>query len=203
MAHTSHISPSPSGLEYSSARRRRITSSRSTRRRGVESVEVMVALPVLVIVTLAIFQFGILMLIYQAVVTATVEGAREAGKGGNINAVATVINQILVPHGVVVSSTSTDANIVVEQSQLWIDPMQPPPPPIVTMLNTNPCYPPTGVPLSTAHLETRVTFSLSLVPTGGVNSAWGTRQGVPNWLSVFGFSLAGKRFEVSSLVRTE
>jgi hypothetical protein len=155
----------------------------------------MVALPVLIIVTLAIFQFGILMLIYQAVVTAAVEGAREAGKGGNVNAVASVVNQILVPHGVVVTSASTDANIIVEQSQ-------PPAAPTVTMLNGNPCYPPTGVPLSTIHRETRVTFSLSLVPQGAA-SAWGTRQGVPNWLSVFGFSLVGKRFEVSSLVRTE
>lgn len=177
------------------ARRGRRFSMRSTRRRGVEAVEVIVALPVLIIATLAIFQFGILMLIYQAVATATIEGAREAGKGGNINAVASVVNQILVPHGVVVTTTSTDANIVIEQSD-------PPAAPVTTMLNGNPCYPPTGVPLSTIHRETRVTFSLSLVPQGAT-SAWGTRQGVPNWLSIFGFSLAGKRFEVSSLVRTE
>ena len=46
----------------SSDRRSRIAFLRSTRRRGVEAVEVMVALPVLIVVTLAIFQFGILML---------------------------------------------------------------------------------------------------------------------------------------------
>src|SRR5262249_53881396 len=108
---------------------------------------------------------------------------------------ATVINQILVPHGVVVTSNSTDANIVVEQSN-------PPAAPTVTTLNGNRCFPPTGVALSTAARETRVTFSLSLVPQGDTR-AWGKRQGVPNWLSVFGFSLKDKRFEVSSLVRTE
>ena len=92
-----------------------------------------------------------------------------------------MVNQILVPHGVVVTSASTDANIVIEQSQ-------PIAAPITTMLNNNPCYPPVGVPLNNTQRETRVTFSLSLVPQGAT-SAWGARQGVPNWLSVFGFSL--------------
>lgn len=160
-----------------------------TRRSGVHTVEMIIALPVLFIASLAVFQFGILFIFQQGVTAATIEGAREASEGGSLATVQTVVNNFLQPYGINIQAGSTDANI-----RLEIDTTTD------TTLNATPCFATGPKPLLSN--EVRVTVAVSLVPTGG-SSAWGTHDGVPNWLSRFGFSMSSQRFEVSSLAKKE
>jgi Flp pilus assembly protein TadG len=159
-------------------------------RRGVQTVEIIVALPIVFIATLAVFEFGMLFLFQQAVGAATIEGVRDAAKGGSLASVQAVVNQFLQPYGINIQAGSSDANIRLETGT----------PATNATLNGNTCLP--SGPASVLADEVRVTVCLRLVPTGGT-SAWGTNDGVPNWLSKYGFSLSSHRFEVSALAKTE
>jgi Flp pilus assembly protein TadG len=64
----------------------------------MQTLEVVLVLPILLILFLASLQFGILMVVQQAVVHAATVGAREAGKGADVDEVACVVNQMLSPH---------------------------------------------------------------------------------------------------------
>ena len=57
-------------------------------------------LPILFFGMLAIFEFGIVMLLEQALVTAATEGAREAAKGADSDEVASVVENILRVHNI-------------------------------------------------------------------------------------------------------
>lgn len=164
------------------------TTSRA-RRSGVQTVEMIIALPVLFIASLAVLQFGILFIFQQGITTAAIEGAREASEGGTLTTVQTVVNNFLQPYGISIQAGSTDANI-----RLEIDTTT------NTTLNGNTCYAIGPSPLLSN--EVRVTVCVSLVPSGG-SSAWGAHDGVPNWLSKYGLSFAGKRFEISSIAKKE
>src|SRR5262245_42724610 len=86
-------------------RRRPDLPRRQARQRGVGTLELMLALPILLLATLASFEFGLLTLVEHAVATATIDGAREAGKGADCNQVAAVVNQYLAAHHLVITPT--------------------------------------------------------------------------------------------------
>jgi Flp pilus assembly protein TadG len=75
------------------------------------TLEVILVLPILLIVFLAALQFGILMVVQQAVAHAATVGAREAAKGADIDEVACVVNQMLSPHALTVPC---NASVVLE-----------------------------------------------------------------------------------------
>jgi hypothetical protein len=151
----------------------------------VETVELLLVLPILVIATIAIIEFGILLMFHQAVIDAATAGAREAGKGGNVNAVALKVNRFLSPFDVGIAGVGPSlGNIVLEDGLN---------PPVLYNPGGPACDPPPS-PAVGAN-EVRVTVCLAIHSPSG--------KPVPDWLSVFGFSLSGRKFEVSALVRKE
>ncbi len=67
-------------------------------RRGMQSLQLAVVLPILILVLIAGVQFGTTMVIQQAVTHATTVAAREAGKGADIDELAAVAEMMLFPH---------------------------------------------------------------------------------------------------------
>jgi len=157
---------------------------RSTRR-GIEVLELIFALPILFIGTLAIFEIGILLIVQQTVATAAIEGAREAAEGADVNDVAVIVDQFLGVHNL---SATPAGNVRITLEQFGN--------PTTEAGNTTdiPCTP-QGPSLNSG--EVRVTVCVRVTDPAG------TDLPVPNWLKSFGFSLEGKTFEVSSLALTE
>jgi len=159
---------------------------RARPRRGIEVLEVIIALPVMIIITLALFEFGMLMVVDQTVVSATTKGAREAGKGANILEVADVVNQLLAVHSIAITPTSTTGNIVLEVGG------QP-----TTTINGNPCTPPASPSLGTDEVRVTVCVDLTYPPVAGETPP------VPDALATFGFTLNGRHLQSSTLVKKE
>jgi Flp pilus assembly protein TadG len=151
-------------------------------------IEFLLTLPVLVIASLAVFEFGMVILFHQAVVVAATEGAREAAKGGDINDVADVVNEFLATHNVSVTAAATSfGNLILEDGDAGT----------ATYLNADTATLPCDAPSDPALVpgELRVTVCVRL--TDGMGAP------IPNLLSSFGFSLVGKRLEASSLTYKE
>lgn len=152
------------------------------RPRGVVVLQLVVALPLLLIATLAAFEFGFVFLVDQAVETAATQGARVAAEGGSLAQVTAVVNQVLSVYNVDITSSSTDANIVVEQNGSKSS---------VTSFTCTPSGP------ALASGEDRVTVALTFRKSSS-NSAW-LASSIPDWLSVFGFSWGTSQFHSSAL----
>ncbi|NQU25765.1 MAG: pilus assembly protein [Candidatus Nealsonbacteria bacterium] len=148
------------------------------RRRGVQTLELVIALVVLIVLFVAGIQFGTTMIVEQAVTHAATVGAREAGKGAPIDELALVVERILAPHVVHVGSC---ASVVLE------DPSAAAP---VQQAGTLPCDPPSEPALESG--EVRVTVAIDL-----------SRRPFLNALAAFGISSRGKQFTVSSVVHRE
>ncbi|MDA1053222.1 MAG: pilus assembly protein [Planctomycetota bacterium] len=153
-------------------------------RSGVSTLEAIVALPIVIIVTFAIFQFGILMVVQQTVTRATIEAARAASQestatAANIAAIAAA-NDVLAVHNLTIDSSSTDTTsdtkLVLEYGTASA---------IQTGDPGLTCTPPSVPTMLTS--EIRVTICLDL-----------EKSPLKNSLASFGFSLAGKRLEISS-----
>lgn len=160
-------------------------------RRAAIVVEVLVVFPVLFIATLAVFEFGILVVVDQAITAGATAGAREAAKVGAVtNEVAAVIDEIISVHQITFDPTTTnatdDARVIIEYG-----------PPISATAErgntTITCFP-QGPAVGTN--EVKVTVCVNVTNAAG-------EQPVPDWLSTFGFSLAGRTFEISSLANVE
>ena len=181
-------------------------------RRGVVTLEVILAFPILIIATLAIFEFGMLMLVQQTIATAATEGARAAAReatpdAANVAALRAV-NQVLSVHNLAIDP-SNSANLLTDakhsgdydgvapnnttvalltDAKLIVEyggmaPMMTGDP----MLN---CQPPTSPPMTAA--EVRVTVCIDLTTTPLINL-----------LSGLGLDLMGQRMEISSLASLE
>ncbi|MCS7272390.1 MAG: pilus assembly protein [Gemmataceae bacterium] len=72
--------------------------SKTHRRRGSLTVELILVLPILILVCLATIQFGILMTVHQAVTHAATVAAREAAKGASIAQLKCIVEEVLAPH---------------------------------------------------------------------------------------------------------
>jgi hypothetical protein len=68
-------------------------------RKGAFTLEAVLVLSILILVTIAVFQFAIVMLIEQSITHAVTVAAREAGKGADIDATAESVDAVLAIHG--------------------------------------------------------------------------------------------------------
>lgn len=161
---------------------------RSSKRKGVEYLELILVMPILFIATLATFEFGILLLYEETVTSATVEGAREAAKTADDTVVADVIQQFLAINKVYFDTTTIsngggNAYVLIERG--------------LTIGERGSlsyaCAAKGPNPLSAN--EVRVTVSTPLVIAND--------QPVPNWLRYFGLNLVNSRMQVSSLTLAE
>ena len=155
------------------------------------TLEFILAFPILFIATLAIFEFGILMLVEQAVVTAAIEGSREGAKlGATTDCVAKKVQSILGVHCLVFDTmtgqpNSGDARVIIEDGSG-----------VISGERGNlaiSCTPEGPAPSST---QIRVTVCVPVTDVSGCKP-------VGDWLSYFGFSLQGKVFRVSSVANLE
>lgn len=161
------------------------------RRRGVQTLELVVAIPVLLVVTLAIIEFGFLLALEESVVMAATEATREVTKipGASLDmrrdvAVATA-NRFLAPHQVQIVVSG-----IQETSNLRIDIQGD-----TRTANALVCNPKTGSPALLAN-EVRVTVCVR--PTNAANL-----RPVPNWLRNLGFNLAGREVTASLVMPNE
>ena len=145
-----------------------------SRRGGMQTLEVVLVLPILLAVSLAIFQFGILVLVQQSVAHAATVTAREAGKGADVDELVAVANQVLGPHCITIGA---DAAVVLEDG-------------VPEYRGSLTCNPP-AEPLMYAD-EVRTTISVGLVQKPFLTA-----------LKSYGVDFTGKRFEISSLVKKE
>jgi len=73
-------------------------------RKGAFTLEAVLVLSILILVTIAVFQFAIVMLIEQSITHALTVAAREAGKGADIDATAESVDAVLAIHGLRIGS---------------------------------------------------------------------------------------------------
>jgi hypothetical protein len=151
---------------------------RSARRDGLQTLELVLVLPILMLVSIALFQFAVLMLVEQAVTHAATAGAREAGKGADADELVDVVEAILAPHAIKIGP---HASLTLE------DPTASPP---IDQRGSLACPPP-STPLLDSD-EVRVTVCLDL-----------TSKPLLNALKSYGIDLMGKRFRISSVVKKE
>lgn len=141
----------------------------------MSAIELIGVLVVLIIATFVSFQFGIALIVKQAVAQASVVAAREAAKGANLAEIQSSIEQVLAGHQITIGS---DASFVLE------DPLVQPP------QGTLPCSPPAAPVLDGD--EVRVTLCVSL-----------TAHPFLNILDTFGIDFAGRTFAISSAATKE
>jgi Flp pilus assembly protein TadG len=166
------------------SRRRR----QPTVRRGAVTLEVILALPALLIATIAVFEFGFIMLVHQAVTAAAVEGVREAAKDQSTTAATALeVKQILGIHRLIFVTTGTnstdDVRLLVERFGLTTEERG----------NTTLRCSAQGGILQPSQI--RVTVCVRMTNSDG--------RPVPDWLRSFGFSLAGRTLEASALTTAE
>jgi len=149
--------------------------SRRDKRRGVSSIELIMVLVVLILATFVSLQFGIALIVKQAVAQASIVAAREAAKGANQAQLTAVIERVLAGHQI---SIGSNASFVLE------DPNPQP------QQGTLPCTPPAS-PLLDGD-EVRVTLCVSL-----------TAHPILNILQNYGIDYTGRQFSISSVATRE
>jgi hypothetical protein len=157
------------------------TSSRSprrrSRRRGVSTIELVAVLVVLILATFVSLQFGIALIVKQAVAHAATVAAREAAKANPADReeLQVCIERVLAPHRI---KMGKHASFVIEN---------PSPQPRVGQL---PCQPPAEPALDSD--EVRVTVCVSL-----------TAHPILNILADYGIDFTGKSFRISATAARE
>lgn len=144
-------------------------------RNGVETLQLIIALPVLVIALVAALQYGVMMIVLGDVTHAATVGARETGKHVDDATVVQVVNTVLGVHGITIGPNAT---VVVERFG------QPD-----FMQGGVPCAP-VGPALAMDEVRVTVCVDLTAAPL------W-------NYLTMWGLDFTGKRFEVSSVSTVE
>lgn len=149
----------------------------SARRRGTSSIEIVLVLLVLVVATFVSLQFGIALIVKQAVAHAATVAAREAAKANpaDLDELECIIERVLAGHQIPIGSK---ASFVLE------DP-QPQP-----QRGTLPCAPPVAPEIDGD--EVRLTLCVSL-----------TAHPILNILQVYGIDFTGKTFTVSAVATRE
>jgi len=150
--------------------------ARGSRRRGSVTIEAIVVIPLLTIVTFAAFQFVGTLAVEQAVSYAATVGARESGKAATDAEIEATVEAALAPFNIV---TGANASVIVERfgmadSQIGTFPLTHPVTPVLVA----------G--------ETRVTVGLSL-----------SVAPLSRLLANFGLDFSTRTFKASSLVRFE
>lgn len=162
-------------------------------RRGSVLLEFILAFPIILILSLAIIEFGFYVLLQQTITAAAIEGTRKAAQvGATTDAVGNLIQQY-----VAINSLTLDVNqqpaasgfgnvlVSIDDGSGFLT---------ETIGNSDiTCYPVGPDPLAS---EIKVTVCVNLTDTNG-------KFPLPNLLSSFGFSLAGKRLEISAMTELE
>ena len=158
-------------------------------------MELILVTPIIVIITWAVFQYGILLLVQQSVTHAAAVAAREAGKGEPIEVIGQVVDNVLVVHCLDIADDNGNpiANSGMRVLLETGDPMGG-----AAMIESFgdasvECEPPNGPAVQPD--EVRVTVCLDL-----------TKPPVCNFLLNFGLTdltFEGKRLVISSLVKKE
>lgn len=160
-------------------------SRRRSSSRGVQTIELLVTVPVMFFALVGMVQYGVQTLIQQAVTQAATAAAREAGKGASLSEVVATVNLMLDPHDITVTNVAgsltgvileTSDSMAVTTTSSFIDPG-------LT------CSPPA---LALGANEARVTVCIGLTLAPFLNA-----------LPSVGFDTTGKTFEISSLVQKE
>lgn len=149
--------------------------NRRRQRHGFWSIELITVLIVLIIATFVSFQFGIALIVKQAVAQASIVAAREAAKGASVAQLQTVIERVLAGHQITIGP---NASFVLEDPDP--EPQQ----------GTLPCTPP-ALPLLDGD-EVRVTLCVSL-----------TAHPILNILKFYGIDFTGRQFSISSVATRE
>ena len=150
---------------------------RRVQRRGVYTIELITVLFVLILATFVSFQFGIFLIVKQAVAHAATVAAREAAKinPATIPELEAIIERVLQGHQIVVGN---NLSFVVEN---------PAPQPLQ---GTLPCTPP-ATPVLDGD-EVRVTVCLSM-----------TAHPILNILQVYGVDYSGRTCSISAVATRE
>ncbi len=160
---------------------RRNSKRPKSRRRGVGTLELILALPMLVIVLVAIFEFTMLMILQSTVTHSATVGAREAGKDAQMDELVEIVQAMVAPNCIVISDEPGSGTMIVLESgngdiTKFGDPT------MNCTLPPNPVNPD----------EMRVTVCVSTSATG-----------ICDALGDLGFSIWGRCLQASSLVQRE
>ncbi len=164
--------------------------SRNTSRRASVTVEFLIAFPILIIATLAIFQYGMIALIQHDVNAAAIEGAREAAKlGCSTDNVAETVDDILSVYNIELDETAKPA--AANQGDAHLD------------INDG--------SVGAALTETFGNASITCVPYGPgptqtqvqVTVCLEIADVLPDLLATMGFSIANRTLTASSLATFE
>lgn len=147
-------------------------------RRGALTLEAVLVLSILILVTLAVFQFSIVMLVEQSLTHAVIVAAREAGKGADIDATVESVDAVLGIHGLHIGS---GASLVLE------DPLAVPP---VVVRGGMPCQAVNQPAVSPGYVRATLCVNLGQRP-------------LLNALKTFCLDFSEKRFTVSAIAHRE
>ena len=167
---------------------------RASTRRGSVTLEFILVTPILIVVTWAVFQYGILLLVRQSVTHAAAVAAREAGKGEPIGVIGRVVDNVLSVHCIDITADNGD-EIDDSGIRVLLETGAAMGPPVLDSFGdaTVLCEPPDGPDVQPD--EVRVTICLDL-----------TKPPMCNFLFNFGLTeltFEGKRLVISSLVKKE
>ena len=153
-----------------------LRSAARRRRRGAITLEAIFVVLILLIATLAVFQFGFAMVVRQTTAHAATVAAREAAKGAELAELGDIIEAVFLAHDIQVGD---GASFVLERGAL----------PPVTQGDVD-CMPPSSPTVGTD--EVRVTVCVAM-----------DRSPFINPLGTLGASFTGKSFQATSLVKIE
>ncbi|QDT90476.1 TadE/TadG family type IV pilus assembly protein [Gimesia algae] len=175
-------------LDDRNSRFTRVTGCRQ--RTGSVLLEFILAFPLILILSLAIIQFGFFALLQQTVTVATIEGSREAAQvGASTDSVGNLIKQYVALNSldlILTSPAASGSGNVLVTIQTG--------PSTVTIGNSDiPCTPVGPDPTAS---EVKVTVCTNLTDPSGDTP-------IPDLLSSFGFTLSGKQLEISAMTGLE
>ena len=167
---------------------------------GSVTLEFVIAFPIVFITTLAIAQFFFLALVIEGATTALNEGVRQGAEAyphtfpldsvGADNDIAdkivSLMNEHLGVYGVQIGDATHAATIAIRHSSFPLDG--------TVTRGTGTCDIPAGAQNVVDEIVITLCFNLTDGADGGP---------VPNWLSSFGFDLAGTTFEMTSRASLE
>jgi TadE-like protein len=178
------VIPSPFGFRHSSFRRGRVgkPSYGKDARRGISSLQVIFILPILILFTIAVVQYGAWLVTKQTIAASCAKAARTAARGGELRDVKRTVAKVLATNKMGVSDNG-DVAIVVER---YGKPSETAGNPQVTCRRCGPEVQPG---------EVRVTVCVRRGRFAG--------RRIPNWLGVLDRWFTPRQLQCSSLAAVE
>ena len=152
---------------------------RRRRRHGALTIEFLLIFLILVLAVFASFQFGISMVIRQAISHSATVAAREAGKFADADELVEVVNQILCVHQLQVGD---DVTVILEDPENLLEP--------IAIRGNVDCDPPAQPILIPNAVRVTVCVRIDSAP-------------FYNGLTCYGIDFTGEHFQFSSVVLKE